>query len=119
MTLILVALAGSIGASSRFLVDGLVKKSVKSPFPFGTLTINIGGSFLLGLLTSLTSTHLLSPNIKVIVGTGFCGGYTTFSTSNFETVQLLRSGRNTLAITNALGTVALTMAAVLLGFEVG
>jgi CrcB protein len=104
---------------ARFFVDGVIRQIGKTTFPFATLFINVGGSFILGLLTSLGTAHLIPPTTKAIVGTGFCGGYTTFSTANFETIRLIQTKRNSLATINIIGTMALTMLAAFIGIEVG
>ena len=119
MTLLLVSIAGSIGAMARFFIDGVIRQTRVTTFPFATLFINVGGSFFLGLLTSLGASHIISGTTKIIFGTGFCGGYTTFSTANFETIRLAQSKRSALAIANVVFTMALTMVAALIGLEVG
>ena len=82
------SVAGGVGAGCRFVVDGLVKGRVRTAFPLGTAIINVTGSFLLGLVTGLALAHTLPPEWRLILGTGFLGGYTTFSTASFETVRL-------------------------------
>src|SRR5699024_8940654 len=84
------ALAGGLGAGARYVIDTLVKRRTASRTPWGTIVINVSGSLVLGLLTGLAATLSAGPVVSVIVGTGFLGGYTTFSTASFETVQLLR-----------------------------
>src|SRR5580700_5519404 len=85
-------LACMIGAPLRYLVDGLVQDHSEGVFPFGTMVINVSGSFLLGILTGLALYHGLGKVPKSILGTGFCGAYTTFSTFTFETVRLAEEG---------------------------
>jgi CrcB protein len=87
-----VAGAGAAGAVARFLVDGAVRRRRAGPLPLGTVLINITGSFLLGLLTGLVLYHSAPSTLTLVAGTGFCGGYTTFSTSSFETVRLIQEG---------------------------
>lgn len=90
MTLaLLVATAGGIGAVCRYLVDRLVTARHRSVFPLGTLVINVTGSLLLGLLTGLVWYHGLSTRALLVAGTGFCGGFTTWSTACWESVRLL------------------------------
>lgn len=91
MTALVLALAGGLGAVTRFVVDTFLAR--RNPFrtPLGTLVVNLTGSFLLGLLTSgfLTgSAHSTGATIRLVVGTGFCGGYTTFSTASVEAARL-------------------------------
>lgn len=114
-----VALAGGLGAVTRFLLDGLIRNRVKTIIPAGTVFINISGSLLLGLLTGFAIDMHEPPILEIILGTGFLGGYTTFSTANIETVRLIQSGRIGRAITNALGTMAVSIAAVAAGLALG
>ena len=80
--------AGVIGAPVRYLVDGLVLDRTENGLPLGTLFINISGSLLLGVLTGLLLYHAFPSTPKTILGTGFCGAYTTFSTFTYETIRL-------------------------------
>jgi fluoride exporter len=114
-----VALAGSAGALARFVVDGAVKGRWATVFPVGTLLINISGSLLLGLLTGLALFHGEPGAVRTIAGTGFCGGYTTFSTASFETVRLLQQGHRGRAGANAVGTLLLTVLAGAAGLLLG
>jgi CrcB protein len=80
--------AGAIGACTRFLVDGAVQRRFPSSLPLGTMFINVTGSFILGLLTGLALYHAFLATDRTIFGTGFCGGYTTFSAFTYETLAL-------------------------------
>ena len=104
MTVLLLALAGGVGAGLRFIVDGLIRAKARTALPVGTMLINISGSLLLGLLTGLVAGHYTDSAVGLILGTGFLGGYTTFSTANFETVRLVQARRTGLAAINAAGT---------------
>lgn len=105
------SLAGGLGAGARLLLDGLVRGRVGRLFPYGTLLINVTGSLLLGIFTGLVAFHGTPGAVRMIVGTGFCGGYTTFSTASFETARLLQERRHLSALLNAAGTLALTLLA--------
>jgi CrcB protein len=96
--------AGAIGAPARYLVDGAIRDRTAGLFPWGTFVINVSGSFLLGFLTGLALYHAFPTEPRVVLGTGFCGAYTTFSTFTFETVRLAEAGAPRQAIGNALGT---------------
>ncbi|MBD7980994.1 MULTISPECIES: fluoride efflux transporter FluC [Oerskovia] len=100
---VLLAVAGGLGAGVRFVVDGLVRSRVRTEFPWPTAVINMSGSLLLGALTGLLVAHLVSSDVAAVVGTGFLGGYTTFSTASYETVQLVRQRRYGLAFAYSLG----------------
>jgi CrcB protein len=89
LTLLFVAIGGSLGAPARFAVDRFVNDRVEADFPLGTFIINISGSFVLGLLTGLAITGHMPVLVRALLGTGFCGAYTTFSTWSFETIRLV------------------------------
>ncbi|MDJ0457962.1 fluoride efflux transporter CrcB [Arthrobacter sp. NQ7] len=115
MTLILLGLAGGLGAGTRFVVDGLVRSKVRTALPVGTIAINVTGSFLLGLLAGAVIVHAAPAQLQAIAGTGFLGGYTTFSTASFETVRLIQSRRAGLALLNGIGTAVMGVAAAAAG----
>ena len=119
MTLLWVALAGGVGAVARFVLDGLVRSRVSASFPVGTVLINVTGSFVLGVVTGLTLAHAVPEDLRLVVGTGFCGGYTTFSTASFETVRLVERRRTGLALLNGFGTLVATVCVSALGLWLG
>ncbi len=94
--------AGAVGAPLRYLVDGAISDRARSQFPWGTFVINATGSLLLGFLTGLALYHSFPATPKIVLGTGFCG---TFSTFSFETVRLLQEGAVGTAVRNVAGTV--------------
>ena len=106
-----IALAGSAGAVSRFVLDGTIRTRRSTEFPWATVIINITGSLILGLVAGAVLFHSASHEVQLIVGVGFCGGYTTFSTASFETVRLIQRQRYWPAFGNAVGTLALTLSA--------
>lgn len=110
-----VSLAGAVGAAARFTVDGMVRQRWTARFPLATLLINVSGSLILGMLTGLVLYHGMTGNLKLIAGTGFCGGYTTFSTASFESVRLLQRRAYASAAMNILGTAVMTMSAAAVG----
>lgn len=118
MIVLWVALAGGVGAVARFMLDGLVRYRVAS-FPVGTVLINVTGSFVLGLVTGLTLAHVVPEELRLVVGTGFCGGYTTFSTASFETVRLVEQRRVGAALLNGVGTLVVTVCVAGLGLWLG
>ncbi|ADB31704.1 CrcB protein [Kribbella flavida DSM 17836] len=113
MNLLLVAAGAAVGAPLRYLTDRYVVTRVlrgAKPLPWGTLTVNVVGSFVLGLLTGVTD-HA----VVLLVGVGFCGAFTTYSTFAAETVQLARSGDHRIAALNAALNLGLGLTAALLG----
>ena len=99
---LLIGVAGAVGAPLRYAVDTLVSDRVAGVFPLGTLTVNVSGSFGLGLVSGLVIYHGLSGPPNLILGTGLIGAYTTFSTFSFETVALLEQGDTGLAVRNVV-----------------
>ena len=88
-----VAVGSAAGGVARFALSTLVQQRVGPNFPVGTLVVNISGSLLLGFLMRLgLGTDLISPETRVLLTTGFCGGYTTFSTFTYETMMLIEDG---------------------------
>jgi fluoride exporter len=118
-----VAVAGGLGAVARFALDGWVRAqtalSSVAPFPLGTVVINVTGSFVLGVVTGLALAHAVPDELRLVVGTGFCGGYTTFSTASLETVRLVQEQRVGLALVNGVGTLLTTVGVAALGLWLG
>jgi fluoride exporter len=112
---LLVGLGAAFGAVARYVLDQAVTRRRGSTFPAGTWLINITGSFILGLLTGLAAHHGLSDQVVTVIGTGVCGGYTTFSTFSYETVRLTEEGAGLVAVGNVVGSIAAGLAAAALG----
>jgi len=108
--ILLLALAGGLGAVVRFVVDAEVRARRRGAFPVGVLLVNVLGSFLLGLLTGLVRAGA-DDAWRLVLGVGFCGGFTTFSTTVVDTVRLARRGEVRAAVGNAAGTLVLAVAA--------
>ncbi|MFE4078493.1 fluoride efflux transporter CrcB [Paenarthrobacter sp. YIM B13468] len=115
MTVLLLALAGGLGAAVRFMVDGLIRARVRTAMPWATILINVSGSLLLGFLAGLVMEGQAPESLQLILGTGFLGGYTTFSTASLETIRLVQSGRLGLALVNGLGSMAVSVGAAAAG----
>lgn len=107
--------AGAVGAPLRYFVDTIIQERNEGAFPWGTLVVNASGSLLLGFVTGLALYHAFPDTPRIVLGTGFCGAYTTFSTFGFETVRLLEDDAVTEALLNALGTLVTCAAAAALG----
>ncbi len=118
MHFVMLCVCGGFGACARYMIEGLIASRLSSAVPWGTILINLSGSFLLGLLTGLVSQHLLPQAWQLVIGTGFLGGYTTFSTASFQTVSLLRDGYPKASLFNAFGTLCGALAAAGLGLLV-
>jgi fluoride exporter len=115
----LIGVAGALGALARYLLGRFVAERAGSPFPFGTLLINISGALGIGLLFALASRQMISSVLQSVLATGFLGGYTTFSTMCWESVQLLRGGNRRTSLLYLSVSFSLGMLFVLLGFALG
>ncbi|HUP48108.1 MAG TPA: fluoride efflux transporter CrcB [Thermoanaerobaculia bacterium] len=114
--LLLIGLGGAIGSIARYLIVVWTAGAFGSSFPLGTLLVNIAGSFLLGFVMHFgTATELLSANTRLALTTGALGGFTTYSTFNFETTDYFRSGAWLYGTLNVFLTVAGCLAAGVLG----
>ena len=111
-----IALGAIVGASARYAVSRFVARMVTPAFPYGTLLINITGSFLLGLfMVWSTERALPDPKWRLLIAIGFCGSYTTFSSFAFESFSLFERGQYGLFATNVLFSNLLCLAAVFAG----
>jgi CrcB protein len=110
-----VALAGAAGAVVRFVVDGHVLARTGGRLPWGTALINLSGAFVLGIIAGIAPGHA----VTLIVGTGFLGAYTTFSTWMLESLLLGESGRTNAAVVNVAGQLVVGLAVAALGFGLG
>jgi fluoride exporter len=111
--LLALAVAGvaGVGAVCRYVADQVISHRHDSVFPWGTFAINVVGSFLLGLTTGLATHHGLSVTAATVIGTGFCAGFTTFSTWMWETIALSETGALLEAAANVVGSVVLGLLA--------
>ena len=119
MTLLLVALGAAVGAPARYLTDRAVQSRHDTVFPWGTFTVNVVGSFVLGVVTSAAAHGLLPPGVLAAVGTGFGGALTTYSTFSYETLRLAEEGAGLEAVANVVASVAAGLAAAALGWAGG
>lgn len=114
--LLLICLGGAVGTGARYLLGGLVARWLGPDFPYGTLVINVLGSFLIGLIQQVGLSTLLIPDtLRLVLTIGVMGGFTTYSTFNYETMQYLREGAFLLAGWNVAATLLLCLLAGALG----
>ena len=114
-----VSLGGVLGANARYLLDGWIAAWLGPAFPYGTLVINVSGSMILGILYGVLEARTLSPVLRLVVGIGFLGAYTTFSTFTYETIRLVEDGSLLRAFVYVAGSVLTGLAAVFLGLATG
>lgn len=118
--LLLIGVAGSLGALARYGLGGLVQRYSNVTFPWGTLVVNILGAFLFGLIWSLVEQRLvMSVETRVIILSGFLGAFTTFSSFMFETSSLIGEAQWALAALNVVGQIVLGLTAMFLGLAAG
>jgi CrcB protein len=115
-----ICLGGAIGTGARYALSGWLLRILGPEFPYGTLAVNVLGSFLLGVLMQVAlSTESFPPTLRLILATGVVGGFTTYSTFNYETLQLFQEGAWLLGLGNLGITVAGCLAVGGLGLVVG
>ena len=120
MQLLLVGLGGFAGAVLRWSVDGWISERNPTAFPFGTLVINLTGSFALGVLFAwVVERNVLPPDVRLPLMVGFLGAYTTFSTFMLESWRLVEEGAYALAAANLVGSVGSGWSPSSLGLAVG
>jgi CrcB protein len=111
-----VAIGGGAGALARYILEGVIAQRQQSPFPLSTLVINVTGSIVLGVLVGLVVANNLSSGVLVWGGTGFLGGYTTFSTFTYETLRLIEDGVWRYAAMNVLFSAPLSFGGAALAY---
>jgi len=117
MLALLVAAGSALGGVLRYVVGVALQQRLVSVFPYGTLTVNVTGSLLAGFLVRyLLQSPLGTPEVRALLLTGFCGGYTTFSAFSFESVQLFQEGDYWRGALNVLSNVVCSLGATALGF---
>jgi fluoride exporter len=117
-----VFLGSALGGVTRYWVSAAVARRIGETFPWGTVIINVSGSFLIaffGTLAAPQSSFPLSPNLRTFVMVGFCGGYTTVSSFALQTLNLARDGERRLAAANILISIVFCLTAAWLGFVAG
>jgi CrcB protein len=115
MKYLLVMLGGAFGSLARYVAGTAISSRYATLFPLGTMVINVTGSFLIGLLMTLLSERLPHPHWRLLLVVGFLGGYTTFSSFEWEAFSSVRGGGPWIGLVNVVGSVALGYAAVWLG----
>ena len=113
---LLVCVGGAVGTAARYLVATAAPRLFGTSFPYGTLAVNVVGSFLLGVIMHVgLTTTLISPTTRIVLATGVMGGLTTYSTFNYETLEFLRDGAVWLAGLNVAATIVLCLFAGAMG----
>ena len=122
MTALWVALGSALGGAGRYWISGLLARSIGETFPWGTLAVNVAGSFIIGLFAIMTGPDgrlIVSSTARQFVMLGMMGGFTTFSSFSLQTLSLLQDGEWLPATFNIFGTLVLCLAGVYLGATLG
>jgi CrcB protein len=122
LTYLWIALGGAIGSVARYACSSWIAGWFGQTFPWGTLLVNVSGSFVIGFFSAMTGPDgrlLVSGDVRQFVTVGICGGYTTFSSFSLQTLSLVQDGEWAQAGLNVLGSVALCLLAVWLGHVAG
>jgi fluoride exporter len=113
---VLIAIGGLVGSLARYWLSGAAQTLTGAGFPSGTLVVNVLGSFVIGLVMALSLDRgVIDDDLRILLTTGFCGGFTTMSTFSYETLALLRDGEQLLALGNVGVTLAACLGAVWFG----
>ncbi|MFZ1081308.1 MAG: fluoride efflux transporter CrcB [Candidatus Kryptoniota bacterium] len=116
----LVFIGGGIGAVFRYLLAGWIYRVIGTDFPYGTLVVNVLGCFVIGLFLMMAENRfLISPSVRTFIAVGIIGGFTTFSTFNFETLELLKNGTFALGLLNIGASIVLGLSATWVGAIIG
>ena len=118
MKIVMILAGGAVGSLARYIVSGIPYRFVNTIFPWGTLAVNLIGSFFIGLLWGIFEEQNLSPNFRSLVFVGFLGGFTTFSTYSLETLNFLRDGEYKLGLVNVLANNSLGIGLAFVGFVI-
>lgn len=117
MTVLMIAFGAAVGAPARYLTDRALQSRHETVFPWGTLTVNIVASLLLGIVIG-AGTHV-SPDVAALVGTGFSGALSTYSTFSYETLRLVQDGASFYAAVNVAVSLVAGIGAAAFGWSVG
>ncbi|MFC7643565.1 fluoride efflux transporter CrcB [Streptosporangium lutulentum] len=115
MNWLLVLVGGAVGAPLRYLTDRTVQARHDTVFPWGTFAVNVVGSLILGALTGAVLSGAAGTGVQLLLGTGFCGALTTYSTFSYETLRLAETGAMFFAVANVVASVVAYLGAVFIG----
>ena len=118
MSLLLVIAGAAIGAPLRYLTDRAIQARHDTVFPWGTITVNVLGSLILGIVAGAVTAGAASPQVQLALGTGFCGALTTYSTFSYETLRLLEDDARLFAAANVVASIVAGLGAAFLGVAI-
>mgnify|MGYP001791484143 CR=1 FL=1 len=118
MSLLLVITGAAVGAPLRYLSDRAIQSRHDTVFPWGTFTVNVIGSLILGIIIGAVAAGRASPQVQLALGTGLCGALTTYSTFSYETLRLLEDDARLFAAANVVASIAAGLGAAFLGVAI-
>ena len=118
MSLFLVIAGAAVGAPLRYLSDRAIQTRHDTVFPWGTFTVNVLGSLMLGIIAGAVAAGGASPQVQLALGTGFCGALTTYSTFSYETLRLLEDDARLFAAANVVASIVAGLGAAFLGVAI-
>jgi len=119
VSLLLVVAGAAVGAPLRYLSDRAIQSRHDTVFPWGTFTVNVIGSLILGILAGAATAGGASPQVQLALGTGFCGALTTYSTFSYETLRLLEDDSRLFAAANVVASIVAGLGAAFVGVAIG
>lgn len=119
MSLLLVIAGAAVGAPLRYLTDRAVQARHDTVFPWGTFSVNVVGSLILGIVAGAATTSGVPHQVQLLVGTGFCGALTTYSTFSYETLRLIEQHARFFAAANVAASIVAGLGGVFLGTAIG
>jgi CrcB protein len=119
VNLFLVIAGAAVGAPLRYLSDRAIQTRHDTVFPWGTFTVNVLGSLMLGIIAGAVAAGGASPQVQLALGTGFCGALTTYSTFSYETLRLLEDDARLFAAANVVASIVAGLGAAFLGVAIG
>jgi len=118
VNLFLVIAGAAVGAPLRYLSDRAIQTRHDTVFPWGTFTVNVFGSLMLGIIAGAVAAGGASPQVQLALGTGFCGALTTYSTFSYETLRLLEDDARLFAAANVVASIVAGLGAAFLGVAI-
>ncbi|MCZ4117970.1 fluoride efflux transporter CrcB [Streptomyces sp. H39-S7] len=115
MNWLLVIAGAAVGAPLRYLTDRFVQARHETAFPWGTITVNVAGSLVLGVVTGAVAAGAASSSVQLLLGTGLCGALTTYSTFSYETLRLAGDGARFSAAANVVASITAGLGAAAIG----
>jgi CrcB protein len=119
MAFVFLCLGAALGAPARYLTDRSIQARHDTVVPWGTMTANVTGSLVLGLLTGVGQGHVVPQAVTFGIGTGFCGALTTYSTFSYETMRLFETGARLYALFNVAISLMAGLGAAVVGLAIG